>query len=127
MDSSNYQEEVEIRNLYLGNKTPQEKLAYRYFMLQSLDASFREFDGVEGAVPVRRFTLIPTHACGGSMKATFSGCVMWKLLPKIKKSHPAFYKYVRSLPEYDQRKLILISVMRRRMDGNVDVKYEVTG
>ena len=98
-------EEVEIRNLYLGNNTPQEKLAYRYFMLQSLDAAFREFDGVEGAVPVRRFTLIPTHACGGSMKATFSGCVMWKLLSKIKKSHPAFYKYVRSLPEYDQRKL----------------------
>jgi len=74
-------------------------------MLQSLDAAFREFDGVEGAVPVRRFTLIPTHACGGSMKAVFTGGVMGKLVSKIKKSHPAFYRYVRSLPEYDQRKL----------------------
>ena len=96
MDSSSYHGRGRNTKSISWYNTPQEKLAYRYFMLQSLDAAFREFDGVEGAVPVRRFTLIPTHACGGSMKATFSGCVMWKILPKIKKSYPAFYKYVRS-------------------------------
>jgi len=75
-------------------------------MLQSLDYAFREFNDKECSIPVKRFTLIPNHSCGGTMSAAFTGSVRMMLLPKIKKSHPDFYKHVKSLPKPDQTKLV---------------------
>jgi len=88
------------RNRFLGMED-NGPLRYRYWMLEQLDTAVALhdplYDGEDTPIPAR-FTLLPSHSCGSTRFVDLCGYTMFKLLPKIRHTHPDFYDRANASP-----------------------------
>jgi hypothetical protein len=88
--------EAASRNQFFQDHVDNGPLRYRFWMLCWL-VMMDHLATQEDSIPVKKFSLIPFHACGSTRFASFDGNTMNQLLPKIRYTHREFYDQAKAI------------------------------